>query len=175
MQKAPGISARRFLELNPPPNCLLTVCAAHRHCLQVGCDFDCRDLATLEAHHERDHFRCDGCKLIFPSQTKLHQHQEECNLPVPCPHCKEPCAGQGGLARHLKQCFACEECNYHTPHEGNLRIVSILELPWHLTALTNRGAAHDEARSLCNTLLGLRPSHAHICKPHRSPRIWCLP
>ncbi|KAJ8118521.1 hypothetical protein OPT61_g516 [Boeremia exigua] len=95
---------------------------AHKHCLQVGCEFDGQDVAALEAHYERDHFRCDGCRRIFPSQTKLFQHQESCNLPVPCPHCGELCAGQGGLARHLQQCFACDQCNFYTSHEGNLRI-----------------------------------------------------
>ncbi|XPS77071.1 hypothetical protein M3J09_009107 [Ascochyta lentis] len=95
---------------------------AHKHCLQTGCDFDAPDLTALEAHYERDHFRCDGCKRIFPSQTKLFQHQEDCNLPVPCPQCKEPCAGQGGLVRHLQHCFACDQCGFYTPHEGILHI-----------------------------------------------------
>lgn len=154
---------------------VLINCAAHRHCLQTGCDFDATDLAALEAHHERDHFRCDGCKLIYPSQTKLYQHQEECNLPVSCPHCDEPCAGLSGLARHLKQCFACDECGFYTPHEGNLRIVSTSKLLSYLIALTDYGTAHDEARRRCNPMLGLQPPHAHIFEPHQTPRNWRLP
>jgi len=156
-------------------DCVLIISVAHSHCLQVGCDFDAVDLAALEAHHERDHFRCDGCKLIYPSQTKLHQHQEDCNLPVPCPYCGEPCAGQGGLARHLKQCFACDKCGFYTPHEGNLRIVSSLGRLLFLGAFTDHGAAYDEAHIRCDSLLGLQPSHAYVLEPHQSPRIRRLP
>ncbi|KAF3003721.1 hypothetical protein E8E13_009267 [Curvularia kusanoi] len=94
----------------------------HKHCLQPGCDFDGPDAATLEAHYNSGHFRCDGCKCIFPSQTRLFRHQEGCNLPIVCPNCAEPCAGQGGLARHLEECFACGQCGFFTAHEVDLRI-----------------------------------------------------
>jgi hypothetical protein len=98
--------------------------AKHKHCLQPGCDFDGPDQVTLDRHLDRDHFRCVGCKRIFQSQTKLNSHAEICAFAIACPQCNMPCAGQAQLAKHLKQCFYCEECDFATSHEGNYHIVS---------------------------------------------------
>ncbi|KAH7088775.1 hypothetical protein FB567DRAFT_318083 [Paraphoma chrysanthemicola] len=92
--------------------------AKHRHCLQPGCDFDAPSQAELEAHLERDHFQCVGCKRIFQSQTKLNQHSETCTSAVSCPQCKQLCAGQTQLALHRGNCYRCEECSFTTHHEG---------------------------------------------------------
>ncbi|CAO2655063.1 Nn.00g117960.m01.CDS01 [Neocucurbitaria sp. VM-36] len=94
----------------------------HKHCLQPGCNFDGPDQATLTEHLQRDHFQCEGCKYILPSQTKLRQHHELCSFPLSCPQCGEVCAGQAQMALHLEQCYFCDECGFHTQHEGNYRI-----------------------------------------------------
>ncbi|KAF2844784.1 hypothetical protein T440DRAFT_461532 [Plenodomus tracheiphilus IPT5] len=94
----------------------------HRHCLQPGCDFDCGDHATLVQHHMDDHFQCVGCKRILPSMTKLNIHYETCASALSCPQCDEICAGKTSLAKHLTQCYLCEECGFHTHHEGNYKI-----------------------------------------------------
>ncbi|KAF2182354.1 hypothetical protein K469DRAFT_669727 [Zopfia rhizophila CBS 207.26] len=66
----------------------------HKHCLQPGCEFDGRDLTELNKHIEENHFRCENCRQIFPSLTKL--------------------------VGHLKNCFRCSECGYRTRAEGNM-------------------------------------------------------
>jgi hypothetical protein len=92
--------------------------------LEPGCGFDGPDAAALRAHHKLDHFQCEGCKRIFPSQTKLHQHYQDCDFGVACPQCGEQCSGQYKLAVHLEHCFMCPDCGFVTHHEGNLKIVS---------------------------------------------------
>ncbi|KAE8846719.1 hypothetical protein HRS9122_03626 [Pyrenophora teres f. teres] len=94
----------------------------HKHCLQPGCVFDAQDQATLTHHLKRDHFQCEGCKRVLPSQTKLNQHYESCSFAVSCPQCGEHCAGKAQLAFHLEHCYYCEECGFHTHHEGNFHI-----------------------------------------------------
>ena len=94
------------------------------HCLQPGCSFDGPDQATLSQHLKRDHFQCEGCKRILPSHTKLNQHYESCSFAVPCPQCGEHYAGKAQLVLHLKHCYFCQECGFHTHHEGNYQIVS---------------------------------------------------
>ncbi|KAH9882199.1 hypothetical protein J1614_001371 [Plenodomus biglobosus] len=103
----------------------LTLVPEHRHCLEVGCDFDCADEAALIQHHMNDHFQCQGCKLILPSLTKLNLHYESCSHSLSCPQCQESCAGSVQLAQHLTQCFLCEQCGFQTFHEGNFKIVCI--------------------------------------------------
>ena len=102
---------------NPPKK-------GHKHCLQPGCAFDGPDQAALAYHLKRDHFQCEGCKRILPSQTKLNQHYDSCSFAVACPQCGEHCAGKTQLALHLEHCYFCEECGFHTHHEGNYHIVS---------------------------------------------------
>ncbi|KAI8942810.1 hypothetical protein NX059_000853 [Plenodomus lindquistii] len=94
----------------------------HKHCLQPGCDFDCGDQATLLQHHMDDHFQCLGCKRILPSMTKLNLHYESCSSALGCPQCGEICAGKVDLAKHLTQCFLCDDCGFQTHHEGNYKI-----------------------------------------------------
>ncbi|KAF1935144.1 hypothetical protein EJ02DRAFT_439427 [Clathrospora elynae] len=94
----------------------------HKHCLQPGCDFDGQDQAALTMHHKQDHFQCEGCKRILPSQTKLNLHYESCSFAIPCPQCGQNCAGKTQLAFHLKECYVCERCNYHSHHEGDFHI-----------------------------------------------------
>lgn len=98
----------------------------HRHCLQPGCDFDAPNDNVLEKHLRRDHFQCEGCKRIFPSQTKLNLHHEVCTFDINCPKCGQRCAGQVDLALHMESCFYCTECHYLTSHEGNYQIVGNL-------------------------------------------------
>ena len=95
----------------------------HKHCLQLGCDFDCADEATLMEHHKNDHFQCPGCKIILASQTKLHKHTETCSSILHCPQCNVACAGKTRLAIHMERCFYCKECDFQTTHEGNYNIV----------------------------------------------------
>ncbi|KAF1846408.1 uncharacterized protein K460DRAFT_283469 [Cucurbitaria berberidis CBS 394.84] len=89
----------------------------HKHCLQPGCDFDGPDAAALDRHLKRDHFQCEGCKLVLPSQTKLAQHSETCYFALFCSQCGKECAGKGQLALHLEHCYFCNECGYHTQKE----------------------------------------------------------
>ncbi|KAH8724836.1 hypothetical protein GQ44DRAFT_739959 [Phaeosphaeriaceae sp. PMI808] len=84
----------------------------HKHCLQPGCDFDAHNYTALNLHLQEDHFQC----------TKLNKHSETCKLAIPCPRCRQPCAGQAQLALHLTYCFFCKECNFLTHHEGNYKI-----------------------------------------------------
>ncbi|KAK7188210.1 hypothetical protein DPSP01_001755 [Paraphaeosphaeria sporulosa] len=93
----------------------------HRHCLQPGCDFDAPDEKALEAHLHDDHFQCEGCKRIFPSQTKLNLHCETCQFEVTC-NCGFGCAGRAKLELHMENCFYCSECRYQTCHESNYQI-----------------------------------------------------
>ena len=66
----------------------------HKHCLQPGCEFDGSNEAALNQHIQKDHFPCEGCKLILPSSTKLKLHQETCPLILTCSHCGEKYAGK---------------------------------------------------------------------------------
>ncbi|KAI4670863.1 uncharacterized protein J4E88_009615 [Alternaria novae-zelandiae] len=87
-----------------------------------SCDFDGPDQSTLAQHLKCDHFQCEGCKRILPSFTKLTQHYESCAFALACPQCGEHCAGKTQLGIHLENCFLCEECDFHTHHEGNYHI-----------------------------------------------------
>ncbi|KAF1966154.1 hypothetical protein BU23DRAFT_331773 [Bimuria novae-zelandiae CBS 107.79] len=90
----------------------------HRHCLQPGCDFDAPNEKILEKHLRDDHFQCEGCKRIFPSQTKLNLHHETCQFEIRCSYCAHRCAGMAQLALHKASCFYCAECCFQTNHEG---------------------------------------------------------
>ncbi|USP76091.1 uncharacterized protein yc1106_03365 [Curvularia clavata] len=94
----------------------------HKHCMQPGCEFDGPNQAALTEHLKRDHFQCQGCKEVFPSLTKLNHHYEGCSFAVACSQCGEKCGGKSQLEVHLKHCLRCEECGYHTQHEGNFQI-----------------------------------------------------
>ncbi|KAF1832995.1 hypothetical protein BDW02DRAFT_501704 [Decorospora gaudefroyi] len=94
----------------------------HKHCLQPGCDFDGPDQAALTQHLKRDHFQCEGCKRILPSQTQLNRHYEGCSFAQACPQCGEQYAGKLQLASHLTHCYFCSECGFSTHHEGNYHI-----------------------------------------------------
>jgi hypothetical protein len=109
--------------------------AKHRHCLQPGCDFDALDKKALEIHLHDDHFQCEGCKRIFPSQTKLNLHCETCQFEVTC-DCGFQCAGRPKLELHKECCFYCTECHYHTSHEGSYQIVSCTRVIWSERILT---------------------------------------
>ncbi|KAH7356074.1 hypothetical protein BKA66DRAFT_428914 [Pyrenochaeta sp. MPI-SDFR-AT-0127] len=94
----------------------------HKHCLQPGCDFDGPDELTLIQHLNQDHFQCEGCKDIFPSQTKLNRHYEVCTSTFTCPRCRESCESKAQMAFHLPYCYFCEYCGHHTNHKGNYQI-----------------------------------------------------
>ncbi|KAF2708998.1 hypothetical protein K504DRAFT_433752 [Pleomassaria siparia CBS 279.74] len=94
----------------------------HKHCLQPGCDFDGPNISALDKHLSEDHFECDGCHMIFASQTKLTAHVESCSFNVPCDRCGEIFPGRPILAAHQENCFSCEVCKFHTTHEGNFEI-----------------------------------------------------
>ncbi|CAN9104732.1 unnamed protein product [Alternaria alternata] len=87
-----------------------------------SCDFDGPDQAALIQHLKRDHFQCEGCRRVLPSLTKLNQHYESCSFALACPQCGEHHAGKAQLALHLERCFLCNDCGYHTHHEGNYHI-----------------------------------------------------
>ncbi|KAF2010236.1 hypothetical protein BU24DRAFT_428245 [Aaosphaeria arxii CBS 175.79] len=61
----------------------------HRHCLQLGCDFDAPNEIELEAHLDEVHFRCRGCKLVVDSNSKRSQHEQLCPTlkGLRCPVC----------------------------------------------------------------------------------------
>jgi len=96
----------------------------HKHCLQPGCDFDAPNLNALDKHLKEDHFQCEGCRIVFPSQNKLAAHAEGCSFNIPCQQCGEVFPGQVNLAVHQESCFMCSECGYRTTHVGNYQIVS---------------------------------------------------
>ncbi|KAH7116227.1 hypothetical protein B0J11DRAFT_510567 [Dendryphion nanum] len=60
------------------------VTEVHRHCLETGCEFDANgaapeeNAARLEQHLDEGHFRCDECKIILQSSTRLQLHQAVC-------------------------------------------------------------------------------------------------
>ncbi|RMZ70646.1 Zinc finger protein [Pyrenophora seminiperda CCB06] len=87
-----------------------------------GCTFDGPDQAGLTEHLKHDHFQCEGCKRVLPSQTKLNQHYDSCSIAISCPRCGEHCAGKTQLALHLEHCYFCQQCGFHTHHEGNFQI-----------------------------------------------------
>ncbi|KAK3202842.1 hypothetical protein GRF29_154g923709 [Pseudopithomyces chartarum] len=101
------------------------VTTKHRHCLQPGCDFDAPNDNVLEKHLHDDHFQCEGCKHILPSQNKLNAHYESCKFAIACPNCASACAGQASIALHMESCFYCADCHFLTNHEGNYHIVTL--------------------------------------------------
>ncbi|KAJ4368470.1 hypothetical protein N0V83_006827 [Neocucurbitaria cava] len=104
----------------------------HKHCLQPGCNFDCRDQATLTAHLHRDHFQCEGCKRIFPSQTKFRQHQETCSSPIPCPECGEVCVGEAQMALHMESCEVYNDPqNIHSNMVDHTQLMLVLGKWWY--------------------------------------------
>ncbi|KAF2795045.1 hypothetical protein K505DRAFT_348882 [Melanomma pulvis-pyrius CBS 109.77] len=94
----------------------------HKHCLQPGCDFDAPNLNVLDKHLKNDHFQCEGCRMIFPSHTKLTAHAAGCVFGIPCDTCGNMFHGQASLAAHQESCFKCAECNFNTTHPGNYQI-----------------------------------------------------
>ncbi|KAF2121604.1 hypothetical protein BDV96DRAFT_512942, partial [Lophiotrema nucula] len=83
----------------------------HKHCLQPGCEFDAPDSTTLDLHIKEDHYQCQSCKTIFPSQTKLHAHEDSC---FSCIECGFWTKSQINLANHMTkhmraelECWAC--------------------------------------------------------------------
>ncbi|KAF2645317.1 hypothetical protein P280DRAFT_441671 [Massarina eburnea CBS 473.64] len=103
----------------------------HKHCLQPGCDFDAPTQTELETHLENDHFQCEGCRRIFPSQTKLALHLQACTRKhdVPCPDCGKLYGGQVKLAEHMEKCFGCTECTFRTDTEEKLKEHIIIHTP----------------------------------------------
>ena len=95
----------------------------HKHCLQPGCDFDAPNPKALGMHLKEDHFQCEGCRVIFASQTKLIAHINGCSFNLDCDRCHGVFPGRVSLAAHQMNCFACAECNFHTSHKGNYQIV----------------------------------------------------
>ncbi|KAJ4301683.1 hypothetical protein N0V90_003776 [Kalmusia sp. IMI 367209] len=83
----------------------------HKHCLQPGCDFDAVTANALEKHLWQDHFQCEGCKRVFPSQSKLNLHHETCLFEhmtkhtaadIPCWRCDLPMRKCSSLINHLE-------------------------------------------------------------------------
>ncbi|KAF2688145.1 hypothetical protein K458DRAFT_385716 [Lentithecium fluviatile CBS 122367] len=103
----------------------------HRHCLQSGCDFNAPTAKILEKHLKEDHFQCEGCKQIFPSQNKLTLHHGTCKFEVRCRSCGTRCVGQMGLATHLGTCVGRHNDSVHTPtnDSGQTHATTIVDKP----------------------------------------------
>lgn len=97
----------------------------HKHCLQPGCDFDGSNVAILEKHLKDDHFQCEACRMVFPSQTRLHVHLDTCGSTVQCEGCRALFPNQDNLMTHQKSCFACPDCEYRTDNEDSYLDVSL--------------------------------------------------